>query len=68
MIDILYQVLWVCLAIPVSLLVVYMIFRIVSLACLHSWWDSKLWYNKKLLDFFKEHPPEGKEEGKHGRT
>jgi len=65
--KILYQVLWVLLAIPVAFLVLYTLVRIASLACLHSWWDTKLWYTKKLLGDLKDNPPEGKE-GKHGST
>lgn len=67
MMDIMKQVLWVCLAIPIAFLVLYALIRIVSLACLHSWWDTKLWYTKKILSDLKENPPEGKE-GKHGST
>lgn len=64
----LYQVFWVCLALPVALLLIYALVRIASLACLHSWWDTKLWYTKKLLKDFKENSPKGEEEGKHGST
>jgi hypothetical protein len=65
--KILYQVLWVCLAIPVAILLMYALIRIASLACLHSWWDTKLWYTKKILGSIKEDPPKG-EEGKNGTT
>jgi len=63
----LYQILWVCLAIPITLLVLYALIRIISLACLHSWWDTKLWYTKKILGSLKDDSQKGKE-GNHGST
>ena len=42
------QILYVFVGIPVVLFVIYIVVRIVTVATLHSWWDTKLWYLKKL--------------------
>lgn len=59
------QIIYVFIGFPVALFLLYLVTRIISVAFLHSWWDTKLWYNKKLLDIFKENPPKG-QEGKNG--
>jgi hypothetical protein len=66
--NILLQVLVVLVAFPVVVLLLYVLTRIVSLAFLHSWWDTKLWYNKKLLNSFKENTTKKEEGENHGST
>jgi len=38
----------------------YMITRVISTACVNSWWEARIKHTKKLLDVFKENPQEGK--------
>jgi len=42
------QILIAVIGIPVSLFLLYLVTRVVSVALLHSWWDTKMLYLKKL--------------------
>lgn len=48
------QTLWIFIGIPITLFLLYIVFRVISWACLQSWWSLKLTHSKKLLDLFKE--------------
>ena len=59
------QVVAFIIGIPVAMMLIYMVTRVVSTACLNSWWDSRLKYTQKFLDLFKDNPTKGPE-GKNG--
>jgi len=56
------QIMFAFIGFPLVLFVLYLMVRIVAVACFHSWWDTKLWYSKKLLDVFKENTKKGQED------
>jgi hypothetical protein len=60
------QIVFVVVGLPLTLMLVYMVVRVIATACMNSWWDTKISHTKKLLDVFKEEPPKG-EEGKNGK-
>jgi len=61
------QVVCFLIGIPIAMMMIYLVTRVVSTACLNSWWDSKIKYTQKLLDLFKDNTPKG-EEGKNGKS